>query len=89
MYLVMQRLCIRYGISYQEPLLPVHLSAPQPAAPNAQSPAALAPGHRKHPAAVILATEFPVLPHEFLILLLEVVPEAFGSDCMILPILVC
>ncbi|KAL8452739.1 hypothetical protein Emed_001303 [Eimeria media] len=50
MYLVLQRLCIRLGISYQEPLLPVHLSSTQPPPSNGQT-APLGPGHSAHGAA--------------------------------------
>ncbi|KAL8432965.1 hypothetical protein Efla_001173 [Eimeria flavescens] len=46
MYLVLQRLCMRLGISYQEPLLPVHLAAAQPPpVANPQPAAPLGPGH--------------------------------------------
>ncbi|KAL8447021.1 hypothetical protein Emag_004493 [Eimeria magna] len=46
----MDRLCIRLGISYQEPLLPVHLSSPQPPPSNGQS-VPLGPGHFFQPSA--------------------------------------
>ncbi|CDJ34001.1 uncharacterized protein EMH_0018340 [Eimeria mitis] len=39
MYLVLQRLCLRFGISYQEPLLPVQLNGSPPATVPAAPPA--------------------------------------------------
>ncbi|CDI86007.1 hypothetical protein, conserved [Eimeria praecox] len=43
MYLVLQRLCLRFGISYQEPLLPVQLNASTPTTTPAAAAAISSP----------------------------------------------